>query len=89
MILPDLLRDWSDHHSGTPKKAVMIVFPAQYGAQNINNSMITFRNKHPQEIRLVTGVEKDDQLYFGDTRFQIATYGMVWQWLAKSGQEGV
>ena len=38
---------------------------------------------------VVAGVDKQDQFYWGYTRFQVATYGMVWQWLVKSGPEGV
>ena len=60
MLLPDLLLEWSDQRAETWNKSVMIVFPTQYGAQNINTSFITFRGKSADELRLVTGVDKED-----------------------------
>ena len=85
MLLPDLLLEWSDKRAETWHKSVMIVFPTQYGAQNINTSFIIFRGTNAEELRLVTGVDKDDQFWEYYTRIQIATYGMIWQWLVKSG----
>ena len=47
MVLPDILREWADQRRETWDKAVMVVFPTQYGAQNISTSFIDFRGKSP------------------------------------------
>ena len=85
MVLPDIIREWADQQPETWDKAIMVVFPTQYGAQNIKTSFIDFRGKDPERLRLVTGIDKQDKFYHSWTRFQIVTYGVLWQWLVNSG----
>ena len=89
MILPELLLQWSDEREEAWWKAVMVVFPTQYGCQNIKQSLIDFRKHKPDRLTLRTGVDKQDRFTEGTTRIQIVTYGMLWYWLVKCGQEGV
>ena len=91
MILPELLYGWAQEHTrggwqGSPQ-AVVIVFPTQYGCLKIKESLLDFRGHDSSTVVLRTGVDKDDRFYKGRTKFQIVTYGMMWQWLVKSGPE--
>ena len=63
MVLPDILRDWADERPQTWGRAIMVVFPTQYGAQNIKTSFIDFRGKDPERLRLVTGIDKQEKFY--------------------------
>ena len=91
MILPELLYDWAEKHArgGWQRlpQAVVIVFPTQYGCLKIKESLLDFRGHDSSTVVLRTGVDKDDVFYKGVTKFQIVTYGMMWQWLVKSGPE--
>ena len=91
MILPELLYSWAEKHTrrgrqGWPQ-AVVIVFPTQFGCLKIKESLLDFRGHHYSKVVLRTGVDKDDWFHRGCTKFQIVTYGMMWQWLVKSGPE--
>ena len=91
MILPDLLYAWAEKHTrrgwqGWPQ-AVVIVFPTQYGCLKIKESLLDFRGHQYSKVVLRTGLDKDDWFHRGCTKFQIVTYGMMWQWLVKSGRE--
>ena len=62
-ILPELLQEWSEQREESWNKAVMIVFPTQYGCQNIKNSLITFRGKRADELTLRTGGDTQDRFW--------------------------
>ena len=91
MILPELLYDWAeDRAQGRWQKlqqAVMIVFPTQFGCLKIRDSLVEFRRHHYWTVNLRTGVDKDDRFHWEHTKFQVVTYGMLWQWLVKGGPE--
>ena len=89
MVLPELLLEWSYAQEETWEKAVMIVFPTQFGCQNIKESLIDFRGHKASRLTLRTGIHKQDWVEEGYTSIQIVTYGMLWHWLVKCGQEGV
>ena len=91
MILPELLRDWAvDQAKGRSRKlsqAVMIAFPTQFGCLKIRDSLVEFR-RHPHwNVNLRTGVDKDDWFRWQHTQYQVVTYGMLWHWLVKGGEE--
>ena len=86
MRLPELLNMWATQNLQTPS-AVMILFPTQFGCQEIRNSMVDFRQHDPWTVNLWTGVDKNDKFWVGFTKFQVVTYGMLWMWLVKSGPE--
>ena len=50
MVLPDVLREWADERRQTWNNAVVVIFPTQYGAQNINTSFIDFRQRSPDAL---------------------------------------
>ena len=77
MRLPELLNMWATQNLQTPS-AVMILFPTQFGCQEIRNSMVDFRKHHPWSVNLWTGVDKNDKFWVGCTKFQVVTYGMLW-----------
>ena len=91
MILPEVLRNWAvDEAKGRRQElnqAVMIVFPTQFGCLKIRDSLLEFRGHHYWTVNLRTGVDKDDRFRWEHTKFQVVTYGMLWQWLVKGGQE--
>ena len=91
MILPELLYDWAeDRAQGRWQKlhqAVMIVFPTQFGCLKIRDSLLEFRGHDYWTVNLGTGVDKDDRFHWEHTKFQVVTYGMLWQWLVKGGPE--
>ena len=91
MILLELLHDWAeDRAKGRWQKllqAVMIVFPTQFGCLKIRDSLLEFREHHYWTVNLRTGVDKDDWFRWEHTEYQVVTYGMLWHWLVKGGQE--
>ena len=63
----------------------MIVFPTQYGCQKIRDSLLEYRRHDVGTVNLRTGVDKEDRFHWGHTKFQVVTYGVLWEWLVKSG----
>ena len=91
MFLPEVLRKWAvDEAKGRREqlnKAVMIVFPTQFGCLKIRDSLVEFRRHWNWNVTLRTGVDKEDWFSFKDTQYQVVTYGMLWHWLVKGGEE--
>ena len=91
MILPELLYDWAEDRAQSRwqklHQAVMIVFPTQFGCLKIRDSLLEFRGHDYWTVNLRTGVDKDDRFHWEHTKFQVVTYGMLWQWLVKGGPE--
>ena len=71
MILPERLYDWAAEraHARSQKlhKAVMIVFPTQFGCLKIRDSLLEFRGHDYWTVNLRTGVDKDDR-FLGSIR---------------------
>ena len=65
----------------------MIVSPTQFGCLKISDSLIEFRRHEHWTVNLRTGVDKEDWFHWGHTKYQVVTYGMLWQWLVKGGEE--
>ena len=65
----------------------MIVFTIQFGCLKIRDSLVDFRVHRPWKVNLRTGVDKEDCFRWEDTKYQVVTYGMLWHWLVKGGQE--
>ena len=91
MILPERLYDWAAEraHARSQKlhKAVMIVFPTQFGCLKIRDALIEFRGHKYWTVNLRTGVDKDDRFLWQHTKFQVVTYGLLWQWLVNGGPD--
>ncbi len=87
MILPELLYTLAADRQQKLQQAVMIVFPTQFGCLNIRNPLVDFREFDYRAVNLRTGVDKKDWFHKDYTKFQVVTYGMVWHWLEKGGQE--
>ena len=69
MFLPEVLRKWAVHQAEGRReelnKAVMIVFPTQFGCLKIRDSLIDFRRHKPWTVNLRTGVDKEDWFQWG------------------------
>ena len=91
MFLPEVLRKWAVHQAKGRReqlnKAVMIVFPTQFGCLKIRDSLVEYRNHPSWRVTLRTGIDKEDWFSFKDTQYQVVTYGMLWHWLAHGGEE--
>ena len=91
MILPELLHDWAEDRAQVRRQklhqAVMIVFPTQFGCLKIRDSLLEFRRQQSWTVSLRTGVDKDDRFRWQHTKYQVVTYGILWQWLVKGGSE--
>ena len=91
MFLPEVLRKWAVHQAKGRweqlNKAVMIVFPTQFGCLKIRDSLVEYRNHPYWRVTLRTGVDKEDRFSFKDTQYQVVTYGMLWHWLVNGGEE--
>ena len=91
MFLPEVLRKWAVHQAKGRReelnKAVMIVFPTQFGCLKIRDSLVEYRNHPYWCVTLRTGVDKDDWFSPEYTQYQVVTYGMLWHWLVNAGEE--
>ena len=91
MILPELLHNWAEGRAQVRRQnlhqAVMIVFPTQFGCLKIRESLLEFRRHQYWTVNLRTGVDKDDWFLWQHTKYQVVTYGILWQWLVKGGSE--
>ena len=85
MILPEVLFAWAEGGAQARwqnlQQAVMIVFPTQFGCLKIRDSLIDFRGHKHWTVNLRTGVDKEDWFQWGQTKYQVVTYGVLWQWL--------
>ena len=90
MILPELLQEWAEELAWSrweKRPAVIIAFPTKFGCLKIRDSLCEFR-KHPWwTLNLRTSVDKHDRFHWGQTKFQVVTYGTLWAWLVKGGPE--
>ena len=93
MTLPELLYEWAEGRAKDRQQkleqAVMIVFPTQFGCLKIRDSLLEFRGHDYWTVNLGTGIDKNDRFHWEGTKFQLVTYGMLWQWLVKGGQRPV
>ena len=91
MFLPEVLRKWAMHQAKGRReplnKAVMIVFPTQFGCQKIRDSLVDYREHPYWNGALRTGADKEVRFSVQDTYYQVVTYGMLWHWLVNGGEE--
>ena len=58
-----------------------------FGCLKIRDSLLEFRGHDYWTVNLGTGIDKNDRFHWESTKFQLVTYGMLWQWLVKCGPE--